>query len=138
MKIVNLIKSENDSSTLQPEPRFRLMRLSRTIKDKFEECILGLAKTQPGFRTVPFFGYIKPFPKTGVPITKGLELHGVTIHSLRKSYAYFLKSNNVDVTTAAKFMGHSNPLVTLKIYTMVLYDEIYTIGDELRRTLKGV
>jgi integrase len=54
---------------------------------------------------------------------------------LRKTYAYFLKSNNVHVTTAAKFMGHSNPLVTLKIYTLVRDDEINLVGDELRRVL---
>ena len=40
------------------------------------------------------------------------------------------------VTTAAKFMGHSNPLVTLKIYTLVRDDEINLVGDELRKSLK--
>jgi integrase len=42
----------------------------------------------------------------------------------------------VHVTTAAKFMGHSNPLVTLKIYTLVRDDEINLVGDELRKSLK--
>jgi site-specific recombinase XerD len=74
-------------------------------------------------------------PRTRVPIAKALEPYGVTIHSLRKTYAYFLKSNNVHVTTAAKFMGHSNPLVTLKIYTLVRDDEINLVGDGLRRVL---
>ena len=46
------------------------------------------------------------------------------MHSLRKTYAYTLKSSQIHVTTAAKMMGHSNPLVTLKIYTLVLDDEI--------------
>jgi hypothetical protein len=32
-------------------------------------------------------------------------------------------------------MGHSNPLVTLKIYTLVLDDEINQIGEELRQKL---
>ena len=50
--------------------------------------------------------------------------YGVTVHSLRKTYAYTLKSSQIHVTTAAKMMGHSNPLVTLKIYTLVLDDEI--------------
>ena len=49
---------------------------------------------------------------------------GVTVHSLRKTYAYTLKSSQIHVTRAAKMMGHSNPLVTLKIYTLVLDDEI--------------
>jgi integrase len=53
-----------------------------------------------------------------------LSPHGVTAHSLRKTYAYTLKSSQIHVTTAAKMMGHSNPLVTLKIYTLVLDDEI--------------
>ena len=48
----------------------------------------------------------------------------VNMHSLRKTYAYLLKSSQIHVTTAAKMMGHSNPLVTLKIYTLVLDDEI--------------
>jgi integrase len=72
-----------------------------------------------------------------VPIAKVLEPYGVTIHSLRKTYAYFLKSNNVHVTTAAKFMGHSNPVITLKIYTMVLDHEINAIGTQLRESLEN-
>jgi integrase len=86
-------------------------------------------------RTVPYFGYFKLFPKTRVPIADALKPYGVTIHSLRKSYAYFLKSNGVHVTTAAKFMGHSNPLVTLKIYTLVLDEEVENIGTKLREAL---
>ena len=58
---------------------------------------------------------------------------GVTIHSLRKTYAYFLKSNQVHVTAAAIFLGHSNPLVTLKIYTLVRDEEIDEIGQALRK-----
>ncbi|MEI6038410.1 MAG: hypothetical protein WCQ52_01860 [Actinomycetes bacterium] len=99
------------------------------------EIIHGATKTMAGVRQVPYFGYFKEFPRTRVPIAKALEPYGVTIHSLRKTYAYFLKSNNVHVTTAAKFMGHSNPLVTLKIYTLVRDDEINLVGDELRKVL---
>ena len=57
-------------------------------------------------------------------VTLYLKPYGVTVHSLRKTYAYTLKSSQIHVTTAAKMMGHSNPLVTLKIYTLVLDDEI--------------
>lgn len=107
-------------------------------KVHIKKSIHGPTKTESGVRTVPYFGYFKVFPKTRVPIANALKPYGVTIHSLRKSYAYFLKSNNVHVTTAAKFMGHSNPLVTLKIYTSVLDDEIDSVGQELRRSLGGV
>jgi integrase len=61
--------------------------------------------------------------------------YGVDIHSLRKTYAYFLKTNQVHVTTAAKLMGHSNPMITLKIYTLVRDDEIGNIGNHMRRNL---
>jgi integrase len=100
-----------------------------------KRSIHGATKTMAGVRQVPYFGYFTEFPRTRVPIAKALEPYGVTIHSLRKTYAYFLKSNNVHVTTAAKFMGHSNPLVTLKIYTLVRDDEINLVGDELREAL---
>ena len=104
-------------------------------KVRIERSIHGATKTTAGVRQVPYFGYFKVFPRTRVPIAKALEPHRVTIHSLRKTYAYFLKSNNVHVTTAAKFMGHSSPLVTLKIYTLVLDNEIEFVGSKLRSSL---
>jgi integrase len=74
-------------------------------------------------------------PRTPKPLRKALEPYGVNIHSLRKTYAYFLKSNDVHVTTAAKFMGHSNPLVTLKIYTLVRDNEVTDVGNTMREKL---
>jgi integrase len=99
------------------------------------KSVHGATKTQAGVREVPYFGYFKNFPKTRVPIAEALKPHGVCIHSLRKTYAYFLKSNDVHVTTAAKFLGHSNPMVTLKIYTLVRNTEIFEVGDALRLSL---
>ena len=92
----------------------------------------GPTKSKAGIRKVPYMGFFKPFPKSRRAIANKLSESEVTIHSLRKTYAYFLKTNKVHVTTAAKFMGHSNPLVTLKIYTLVLDDEVETVGNELR------
>ena len=70
-------------------------------------------------------------------IARALAKYEVTIHSLRKTYAYFLKTNDIHVTTAAKFLGHSDPMVTLKIYTMVRDNEIDEIGHLLRIHLKN-
>ena len=36
------------------------------------------------------------------------------------------------MTTAAKFMGHSNPMITLKIYTLVKNSEVMEVGNLLR------
>jgi integrase len=62
-------------------------------------------------------------------------VHGVNIYSLRKTYAYFLKTNGVHVSAAAKFLGHADPIVTLKIYTLVRDDEIDEIGRKLRQLI---
>jgi len=104
-------------------------------KVHINKSMYGPTKTESGVREVPYFGYFKQFPKTRVAIAKTLAEHGVTIHSLRKTYAYFLKTNDVHVTTAAKFLGHSDPMVTLKIYTLVRDNEIDDIGKRLRNSI---
>ena len=101
-------------------------------KVHINKSMYGPTKTPSGVREVPYFGYFKQFPKTRVGIARELSKYGVTIHSLRKTYAYFLKTNEVHVTTAAKFLGHADPMVTLKIYTMVRDNEIDDIGARLR------
>jgi integrase len=105
-------------------------------KVHINKSMYGPTKTESGVREVPYFGYFKQFPKTRVAIAKTLAEQGVTIHSLRKTYAYFLKTNNVHVTTAAKFLGHSDPMVTLKIYTLVRDNEIGEIQLKLANRLK--
>lgn len=97
--------------------------------------IHGATKTQAGVRVVPYLGHFQPLPRSPKPLRRVLEPYGVNIHSLRKTYAYFLKSNDVHVTTAAKFMGHSNPLVTLKIYTLVRDNEVTDVGNTIRERL---
>lgn len=104
-------------------------------KVHLNKSMYGPTKTESGVREVPYFGYFKQFPKTRVAIAKTLAEHGVTIHSLRKTYAYFLKTNNVHVTTAAKFLGHSDPMITLKIYTLVRDNEVDEVGFRLRKKL---
>jgi integrase len=104
-------------------------------KVHINKSMYGPTKTASGVREVPYFGYFKKFPKTRVGIAGSLAEYDVTIHSLRKTFAYFLKTNDVHVTTAAKLLGHSDPMITLKIYTMVRDNEIEEIGQKLRTTL---
>jgi integrase len=96
------------------------------------KSIHGLTKTKSGIRSVPLLYPFTPFPYYQDGIAKALRPHGVTVHSLRKTYAYMLKSSQVHVTTAAKLLGHSNPMITMKIYTQVLDDEIDKTGDVMR------
>lgn len=97
----------------------------------------GATKTTAGIRSVPQMCDFVEFPIYQDRIAKVLRPYGVTVHSLRKTYAYILKQSNVHVTTAAKLMGHSNPLVTLKIYTQVLDNEIDDSGADIKAFLRN-
>jgi len=96
------------------------------------KSIHGKTKSLAGVRTVPLMSEFQPFVKYQNTIAARLKPYGVTVHSLRKTYAYLLKSSDVHVTTASKLMGHSNPLITMKIYTAVLDNEIEKSGIALQ------
>jgi integrase len=65
------------------------------------------------------------------PLQKCANKQGVTVHSFRRTYAYLLKTEGIHVTTAQKLLGHSDPMMTLKVYTSVLDDEIDAAGITL-------
>ena len=88
------------------------------------KSIHGATKSLAGMRVVPLIGEFKPFPRHPRTLRKALAPHGVTIHSLRHTYAYILKKKGVHVTTAQRLLGHSDPKVTLSVYTRVLDSEI--------------
>ena len=96
------------------------------------KSVHGKTKSRAGVRTVPLVSEFKSFPTTRRPLRKVLSPHGVTIHSLRHTYAYLLKSQGIHVTTAQKLLGHSDPKVTLSVYTQVLDTEIDDTGAILR------
>ena len=99
------------------------------------KSIHGRTKSPAGVRTVPLMSRFEPYVQYQNTIAKALKPYGVTVHSLRKTYAYMLKSADVHVTTASKLMGHSNPMVTMKIYTAVLDNEIEKSGASLARLM---
>jgi len=84
-------------------------------KIHIHKSMYGPTKTPSGVREVLNFGYFKQFPKVRAGIAKALFQGGVGIHSLRNTFAYFLKSNDLHVTEAAKFLGHSCLMMTEKI-----------------------
>lgn len=92
----------------------------------------GRTKSAAGVRSVPYLGHFAEFDPDRRPLAKALKPHDVTIHSLRKTYAYLLKSNGVHVSTAQRLLGHASAALTLSVYTMVLDDEIDQAGDILR------
>ena len=99
------------------------------------KSIYGPCKSSSSVRKVPYLGYFEKFPKTHKPLMKAAHLHGITVHSLRRTYAYLLKTQGVHVTTAQRLLGHSDPVLTLKIYTGVLDDEIEDVGLMLKKRM---
>ena len=96
----------------------------------------GKTKTPSGIRSVPLLSEFQEFPKYQDVISKALKPYGVTVHSLRKTYAYMLKQSDIHVTTAAKLLGHSNPMITLRIYTQVLDTEIDESGELIKEYMR--
>jgi integrase len=93
--------------------------------------IHGDTKSRAGVRVVPLIGEFKEFPRHPRTLRKALAPYGITIHSLRHTYAYILKSQGIHVTTAQKLLGHSDPKITLSVYTRVLDTEIEDAGKVL-------
>ena len=94
--------------------------------------IYGQVKSRTSMRKVPYLGYFERLPKSYKPMQKCANSNGVTIHSFRRTYAYLLKTQGIHVTTAQKLLGHSDPMMTLKVYTSVLDDEIDAAGTLLQ------
>jgi integrase len=104
------------------------------IRDGFvfvHKTVNGPCKSKTSVRKVPYLGHFKQLPLSYKPLQKCANTHGVTVHSFRRTYAYLLKTQGIHVTTAQKLLGHSDPLMTLKIYTSVLDNEIDEAGIKL-------
>ena len=105
------------------------------IRDGFvwvSKTVNGPCKSKTSVRKIPYLGHFMQLPITYKPLQKCANKQGVTVHSFRRTYAYLLKTEGVHVTTAQKLLGHSDPLMTLKVYTSVLDDEIDDAGVKLK------
>lgn len=106
------------------------------IRDEFvyvSRSIYGPCKSKSSIRKVPYLGHFQPLPRSYKPMRIAANKHGVTVHSFRRTYAYLLKTQGVHVTTAQRLLGHSDPVMTLKIYTGVRDEEF----DEVRSILNS-
>ena len=100
------------------------------------KSVHGATKSLAGMRVVPLVSEFKPFPRHARTLRKAIAPHGITIHSLRHTYAYILKKQGIHVTTAQRLLGHSDPKVTLAVYTRVLDSEIDDTGVILSSMVK--
>jgi len=108
------------------------------IRDGFvyvSKSVYGPCKSKSSIRKVPYLGHFSPLPVSYKPMQKCANTHGVTIHSFRRTYAYLLKTQGIHVTTAQRLLGHSDPMMTLKVYTSVLDSEIDDAGAMLLKAI---
>lgn len=96
------------------------------------KSIHGATKSRAGMRTIPLVSEFVPLPRHPRTLRAALNPYGITIHSLRHTYAYILKRQGIHVTTAQKLLGHSDPKVTLAVYTQVLDTELDEAGEALK------
>jgi integrase len=96
------------------------------------KSVHGDVKSKSSNRKVPYLGFFEPLPKCYKAFRKAVNKHGIAAHSLRRTYAYLLKTQGIHVTTAQKLLGHSDPMMTLKVYTSVLDSEIDDAGVNLK------
>ena len=111
------------------------------IRDGFvfiSKSVYGPCKSTSSIRKVPYLGHFSALPASYKPMQKCANIHGVTVHSFRRTYAYLLKTQGVHVTTAQKLLGHSDPMMTLKVYTSVLDSEIDDAGILLNAAISSV
>jgi integrase len=108
------------------------------IRDGFvwvSKTVNGPCKSKTSVRKIPYLGHFEKLPLTYKPLQKCVNQKGITVHSLRRTYAYLLKTQGVHVTTAQRLLGHSDPLMTLKVYTSVLDSEIDDAGEALLKAI---
>lgn len=133
--------SESNFGDYTPHIRFLALhglRWSEAVALTFEDIhddrvwisksVHGQTKSKAGIRSVPLVSPFIIFPRSPKTLRKVLKPYGVDIHSLRHTYAYLLKQQGVHVTTAQRLLGHSDPRVTMNIYTQVLDSEIDDVG----------
>lgn len=61
----------------------------------------------------------------------GMEDSGVTIHSLRHTYASFAIAQGADVKTLQMQLGHSSPSITLNTYTALWPERLDDVADAI-------
>lgn len=85
-------------------------------------------------RLVPYNGHWSPDYPRNYKWARHVfqrQTDGLTIHSLRKTYAYWLKQRGVSMQVAQKLLGHSTITLTMDLYTDVMQDELENAAELL-------
>lgn len=123
-------KTEAGTRTVVITPRIAgVLRRLRLRGELGSELVVGFSSGNPFTRQYVRHNYLLPALKRA-----GLEDSGITLHSLRHTYASILIGQGADVTFVASQMGHSSPVVTLSTYAKLFNPE--GRRDEFRTKLE--
>ena len=77
---------------------------------KLKNCVKKYDGKLPLITNQKYNAYLKEIQKLA-----GIKTV-ITTHLLRKTYAHYMLNNGVRIETVARLLGHSNSLITQKIY----------------------
>lgn len=66
------------------------------------------------------------------------DFDGITIHSVRRTFATHMCANGVAMTTTAKIMGHTDTRMIAEIYNQPLFDTLLTAMQKYETALKKI
>ncbi len=64
------------------------------------------------------------------------DYEGITLHSLRRTFATTMRANGVDMSTTAKIMGHTDIRMIAEIYNQPQFDTRLTAMQKYETALK--
>lgn len=84
------------------------------------------------------FGGLQPYSHTTATVHKNYyckkaNVKTITLHAFRHSHASILINNGIPITDISERLGHSNPAITLSIYSHMLEKEYDPIVEELNK-----
>lgn len=105
----------------------RIIPIHTSLNNELKEYLKTVPDIKSGFLFPSIYGVQSMF-KTAL---SKLELPQITLHGFRHSHVSFLISKGVDIVEISKRLGHSNPNVTLSIYSHFYKNKDNTIVDIL-------
>lgn len=105
----------------------RIIQIHTSLNNELEEYLKTIPDVENGF-LFPSIYSIQSMFRTALSKT---DLPKMTLHGFRHSHVSFLISKGVDIVEISKRLGHSNPNITLSIYSHFYKDKDNTIVDIL-------
>ena len=115
-KTISINRTRIDRINTNPPKSLSSIR-TILIHDELNELLKQYIKTLPNIKNQFIFDTDNGIYSNFYKVRSLAELETFTIHGFRHSHASFLISQGIDIVSISKRLGHSNPSITLKIYS---------------------